>query len=117
MRVPQWVKPRVWGAVIGAVAMMIIGFAWWGWTLSSTAEHLATERANAAVVALLTPVCVDSFMKQPDAMAKLTEFHHTAAWRQTEFIEKGRWATASGNTTPHSAVAKACGDQLMRTKT
>ena len=55
MRVPQWIKPGVWGAVIGAVAMMIIGFAWWGWTLSSTAEHMATERANAAVVALFTP--------------------------------------------------------------
>src|SRR5256714_10022885 len=117
MQVPQWIKPGVWGAVIGAVAMMIIGFAWWGWTLSSTAEHMATERANAAVVALFTPICVESFMKQPDAMAKLTEFQKTASWRQTEFIEKGGWATASGSTTPHSAVAKACADQLVRTKT
>ena len=117
MRVPPWIKPGVWGAVIGAVAMLIIGFAWWGWTLSSTAEHMAKERANAAVVALLTPMCVENFMKQPDAMAKLTEFHQTAAWRQTEFIEKGGWATASGSTTPHSAVAKACAAQLVRTKT
>jgi hypothetical protein len=56
-------------------------------------------------------------MKQPDAMAKLTEFHQTASWRQTEFVEKGGWATASGSTTPHSGVAKACADQLVRTKT
>ena len=117
MRVPQWIKPGVWGAVIGAVAMMIIGFAWWGWTLSSTAERMATERANAAVVALFTPLCVERFMKQPDAMAKLTEFQQTASWRQTEFVEKGGWATASGSTTPHSGVAKACADQLVRTKT
>ena len=116
MRVPQWIKPGVWGAVIGAVAMMIIGFSWWGWTLSSTAEQMAKERANTAVVALLTPLCVESFMKQPDAMAKLTEFHQTASWRQTEFVEKGGWATASGSTTPHSGVAKACADQLVRTK-
>ena len=117
MRVSQWIKPGVWGAVIGAVALMIIGFSWWGWTLSSTAEHMATERANTAVVALLTPICVESFMKQPDAMAKLTEFHQTAAWRQTEFIENGGWATASGSTTPHSVVARACADQLVRIKT
>src|SRR5712691_9487607 len=117
MRVSQWVKPGVWGAVIGAVAMMIIGFSWWGWTLSSTAEQMATERTNTAVVALLTPICVASFMKQPDAMAKLTEFQQTAAWRQTEFVEKGGWATASGSTTPHSAVARACADQLVRAKT
>jgi hypothetical protein len=117
MRVPQWIKPGVWGAVIGAVAIMIIGFAWWGWTLSSMAERMATERASTAVVALFTPICVESFMKQPDAMAKLTEFHQTAAWRQMEFIEKGGWATASGSATPHSAVARACADQLVRTKT
>jgi hypothetical protein len=117
MRVPQWVKPGVWGVVIGAVAMMSIGFAWWGWTLSSTAEQMATARAHAAVVALLTPLCVENFMNQPDAMAKLTEFHHTAVWRQTEFIEKGGWATASGSATPHSAVAKACAAQLVQTKT
>jgi len=116
MSVPQWIKPGVWGAVIGAVAMMIIGFSWWGWTLSSTAEQMAKERTTAAVVALLTPMCVESFMKQPDATAKLTEFQQTAAWRQTEFVEKGGWATASGSTTPHSAVAKACADQLVRTK-
>jgi hypothetical protein len=117
MRVPQWIKPGVWGAVIGAVAMMMIGFAWWGWTLSSTAEHMATERANAAVVALFTPLCVERFMQQPDARAKLTAFQHTASWRQTEVIEQGGWATASGSTTPLSAVAKACADQLVRTKT
>lgn len=116
MQVSQWVKPGVWGAVIGAVAIMIIGFSWWGWTLSSTAEQMAKERANAAVVALLTPVCVASFMKQPDAMAKLTEFHQMASWRQTEFVEKGGWATTSGSTTPDSAVAKACAGQLVRTK-
>jgi hypothetical protein len=56
-------------------------------------------------------------MKQPDAMVKLTEFQKTASWRQTEFIEKGGWATASGSTTPLAAVAKACADQLVRTKT
>jgi hypothetical protein len=50
-------------------------------------------------------------------MTKLTEFHQTAAWRQTEFVEKGGWATASGSATPHSTVAKACAAQLMRTKT
>ena len=117
MRVPQWVKPGVWGAVIGAVAIMIIGFSWWGWTLSSTAEQMATERANTAVVALLTPICVASFMKQPDALAKLTEFQQTAAWRQTEFVERGGWATVAGSTSAHSAVARACAEQLVKTKT
>jgi len=54
-------KPGMWGVVIGAVAMLMIGFAWGGWTLSSTAEQMATERANAAVVALFTPILCGKF--------------------------------------------------------
>lgn len=45
-----WIKPAAWGVVIGAVGTMIIGFSWMGWTLRSTAEQMALERANAAVV-------------------------------------------------------------------
>ena len=74
------------------------------------------ERANTAVVALLTPLCVERFMKQPDAVTRLSECQQTAAWRHTEFIEKGGWATASGSTTPHSAVAKAYAAQLVKTR-
>jgi hypothetical protein len=55
MQVPQGVKPGVWGAIIGAISMMIIGFGWWGWTLGSTAETLAQERVSAALVASFTP--------------------------------------------------------------
>jgi hypothetical protein len=116
MQVPQWVKPGVWGAIIGTVAIMISGFSWWGWTLGSTAEQMATERANKAVVAFLTPICVESFMKQPDATARLAEFQQTAAWKQPEFVEKGGWATAPGNSTSPSVVARACAEQLVKIK-
>jgi hypothetical protein len=67
-------------------------------------------------VALLTPLCVESFLKQPDATAKLAEFQKTASWQQSQMVEKGGWATAPGNTTPHAAVARACAARLMKTK-
>jgi hypothetical protein len=117
MSKPHWVKPGVWGAVLGAVVMMIVGFAWLGWTLGSTAETMAQERATKAVVAVLTPVCVENFMQQPDATAQLGEFQKIAAWQQHQLVEKGGWATVPGSTTPHAAVARACADQLTRTKT
>src|SRR5687767_5447091 len=66
MQVPPWVKPGVWGVVIGAIGSMIIGFGWLGWTLGSTAESLAQERVTTALVAAFTPVCVEKFMTQPD---------------------------------------------------
>lgn len=116
MRVPQWVKPALWGAVAGAVAIMIVGFAWWGWVLGGTAERMAKERADAAVTAVLTPLCIASFMKQPDAAMKLAEFQKTGSWQQRQFIEKGGWAIMPGSDAPSSAVVNACAEQLAKTK-
>jgi hypothetical protein len=117
MHVPQWVKPAVWGVVVGALGMMIIGFSWWGWVLGSTAEKMASERAGVAVTAVLVPICVEGFMGQVDAAVKLAEFQKTASWRQSRVIEEGGWATATGSNTPDSAVASACARQLANIKT
>ena len=32
-----WLKPGIWGAVVGSILTMIVGFSWGGWTTSSTA--------------------------------------------------------------------------------
>jgi hypothetical protein len=111
-----WLKPAVWGVVVGAVGMMIIGFSWLGWTMGSTAERLALERANAAVVVALTPTCVASFLGQPDATAKLSEFHKTDSWKQRQVIEEGGWATPLGDKAPNSGLANACAEALGKRK-
>jgi hypothetical protein len=117
MRVPQWLKPAFWGAVVGAVGMMILGFSWGGWYLGSTAERLAKERADAAVTAALTPICVASFLGQPDATSKLSELQKASTWQRSGFIEKGGWATMVGSKTPNTEVARACAAELTKTKT
>ena len=116
MRVPPWCKPAFWGVVVGAVGIMILGFAWWGWVLGGTAERMAKDRAGEAVTAILVPICVERFMGQTDAAAKLTEFQKTASWQQNQVIEKGGWATAIGSNGPNSAVARACAQQLVNIK-
>ena len=55
------------GIAIGAVASIVIGFSWGGWMTGSTANRLAAERADTAVVAALTPVCVEKFLQNSDA--------------------------------------------------
>jgi len=45
------------GAVAGAIATMFVGFYWGGWSLGSTADKMAKERSELAVVAALAPVC------------------------------------------------------------
>jgi hypothetical protein len=117
MKVPPWCKPAFWGVVGGAVGIMILGFSWWGWVLGSAAERMAKERANETVTAILVPICVERFMGQADAAAKIAAFQRSASWQHSQLIEKGRWATATGSNTPNSAVAKACAQQLMKIKT
>jgi hypothetical protein len=116
LQVP-WFKPAAWGAVLGSIVTMIVGFTWLGWTLGGTAERMAAERTNAAVVVALTPSCVTRFMQQPGAAAKLAEFQKIESWKQREFIEAGGWATPRGDKAPHTGLATACAEELAKTKT
>jgi hypothetical protein len=105
------VKPAIWGGVAGAIAISVIGFSQFGWTLGSTAERMANERAQAAVVAALTPICVEKFQHQADAPAKLAEFSKVSSWDRRAIIEKGGWATIGGSDAPNSPLLKHRSDQ------
>jgi hypothetical protein len=43
MKLPSSLKPGIWGAVIGAVGIWVLGFSVFGWTLGGTAERMAKE--------------------------------------------------------------------------
>jgi hypothetical protein len=106
-------KPAIWGAVVGAIAISVVGFSSFGWTLGSTAERLARERAQTAVVEVLSPICVEKFRHQADAAAKLVEFAKVSgSWDRRAIIEKGGWATVAGSDVPNPAVVTACAEQL-----
>lgn len=106
-------KPGIWGAVIGAVAISVIGFSSLGWTLGSTAERMAKDRAQTAVVGVLAPICVEKFQRQADAATKLIEFNKvSSSWDRRSIIEKGGWATVPGTDAPNSAVVTACAERL-----
>ena len=111
-----WLRPAVWGAIVGSVTTMIVGFSWMGWMLGGTAERMALQRTDAAVVVALTPSCVSRFMQQPNAAAKLKELHAIDSWKQQEFIEAGGWATSIGEKAPNASVATACAEQLIKAK-
>ena len=103
------------GAAGGAVIAMILGFGWGGWQLDSTAEKMAAQRANSAVVAALAPICVDKFQHGADAPAELVALKKTESWRQDSFVKKGGWATFPGSE-PNGDVAEACAKILSGEK-
>jgi hypothetical protein len=116
MAIDKQIKPALWGAVAGAVAISVIGFSSLGWTLQSTAEEMADQRAGAAVVDALTPICVAKFQQQTNYAARLAEFKNIPSYNQAEMIEKGGWAAFPGVEKTNSAVASACARELGRLK-
>jgi hypothetical protein len=50
---------------------MVIGLSWRGWMTGGPANKLAAEQADTAVVAALTPICVEKFLQNSDAKANL----------------------------------------------
>jgi hypothetical protein len=106
------------GIVIGAVASMVIGFSWGGWVTGGTAIKLADEQANTAVVAALTPICVERFLQNSDAKANLAVLQKISSnWEQGQYLEKGGWATQPGATSPDYHLARACAEKLVQVKT
>ena len=110
MKIPVETKPALWGMAGGAIAAAIVGFTWGGWVTGGRAEADATQRANAAVVVALAPVCVERFQRATDVSGNLAALKKVDSWSQGDFIEKGGWATTPGSKASDqlSAVAKAC---------
>jgi hypothetical protein len=104
------------GAAAGGVLTIILGFGWGGWQMQSNAERIADKRVDAAVVAALTPICVEKFKSSADVKATLVALNATDSWQRDSFVEKGGWATFAGSKEPNSAVAEACAKILSDNK-
>ena len=105
------------GIAIGAVASMVVGFSWGGWMSGGAAIKLADERANNAVLAALTPICVEKFLQNSDAQANLAALREISTnWQQGQYVEKGGWATRPGAASSDYELARACAAKLIEAK-
>jgi len=106
------------GIAIGAIASMVVGFSWGGWMTGRTADKIAAERADTAVVTALTPICVEKFLQNSDAKVNLAILQKISSnWEQGDFLQKGGWATQPGATSPDYHLARACAERLVQVKT
>ncbi len=103
------------GAAIGAIATMVIGFSWGGWSLGSTAQKMAKEHSELAVIAALAPVCADKFRALPDADAKKVALSKVESWKRRDEFPK-EFVTLPGKSYPSSALVDACYTLLVAPK-
>ena len=115
MQIPNWVKPGVWGAILGAVAVTAVGFGADIVVTSGNAEETAARRSQEAVIAALTPICVAQFKgaSKEEQVASLTTLEKETYYLRGEYIEEQGWATMPGSSEPNDAVADACAIELL----
>lgn len=115
MRIPEWVKPGIWGAVVGAVLFAAVGFSQGLIVTSGNAQEMAKDQSNQALLAALTPICIAQFRsaskdKQATSIAALEAESY---WSRGDYVEEQGWATMPGSEQPNDAVAEACASQLL----
>jgi hypothetical protein len=112
MELPSAVKPGLWGATAGAIAMAIVGFSFLGWTSAATSQKLAQDTADSAVVAALLPFCVTKAEADPDLtiLAKLQT--EQSSYSRHDIVMKAGWATLGGETAGRDDLARACAARL-----
>jgi hypothetical protein len=115
MEIPSGVKPGLWGAAGGAIAMAVVGFSYLGWTTASTSEKLAQDTANTAVVTAMVPFCVVKAQADPNG-AILTKFQaEQSSYSRSDIVMKAGWASFDSKTTGSDALARACAEKLHGT--
>ena len=110
----NWEKimPALFGAAGGAIILAIIGFAWGGWVTGGTAQKMAEEMAEDAVVGRLAPICVEQVNQDSEKDQKLKELKEEDSWRRDDDVEKQGWATRLGEKEADSKVAGKCGELI-----
>ncbi len=98
------IKPGFWGAIGGAIALSIIGFAWGGWVTGGTAQEMSED----AVVGRLALICVEQYNQDSEKDQKLKELKEERSWERSDYVEKQGWATMPGEKNPDSKVVDKC---------
>jgi hypothetical protein len=112
MRTPEWLKPGLYGAACGAVALGVIGFSWGGWVTGGTARTMAADQSKAEVVTALSLICVDQSKRDPQLVERVALLKAASSYERGDLVMKNGWATMPGTTEGNRLVAIACADKV-----
>jgi hypothetical protein len=125
MKIPSFLSPfldgnspkrLLQGLAVGVIGTAVIGFGWGGWQLGSTVDERVETASQAAMVAVLAPICADKFERAADAdNGLIDELGALNSWERNSHLKKAGWATFPGGAEPDDKVAGACADLLSKT--
>ena len=102
-------------AIGGAIVWWIVLGAVFEWMPPGSAERKADERAEAAILDVLTPICVARFNEDTERETKLEALKKVNSWNQEDFVVEQGWTTMPGNEKPETKIAQECARQILAT--
>lgn len=114
MQIPEWTKPALMGAGVGAIALAIVGFNWGGWVTGGSASKMSSKESIVAVASALTPYCVQNSQNDPKSTDVMAELEKASSYQRRGIIEKAGWATPLGAEKPDKALAESCQIELTK---
>ena len=112
MNTPEWLRPGLYGAVVGAVVVGVVGFTLGGWVTGGTSNDRAMAMARDDVVASMVPVCLDLARSDPARADKMATIRDASTYRRRDALMEAGWATMPGAETPNRDIAQACLEKL-----
>lgn len=108
MNTPEWLRPGIYGALIGAAVVGIAGFQWGGWVTGGTAQERAMTMSHDDVVTAMVPVCLNMARTDPDREAKIALIRDASTYQRRDALMDAGWATMPGTEDPDRDIAQAC---------
>ena len=108
MTFPEWTKPGVYGALVGAAAVSILGFTLGGWTTAGSADEMADSFAAEQVTLAMVPVCLDLSEADTERATKLAALQEASSFQRRKAMMETGWATLPGADAPSRDLADAC---------
>ena len=99
----------IWSCVGSVVVALIVGFTFGGWVTGGTARQMQQTAGESGRFDLVSALCVERFMAQPDMREQLAELQDIrSTFRQRQFIEAGAWAIMPGRDEASRQGADLC---------
>jgi hypothetical protein len=108
MNSPDWLRPGIYGAVIGMIAATALGFAWGGWETASGSAKRASAATRLALTDAMVPVCLDRSTRDPSRAQRLALLEQASLSTRRDLLMDTGWATMPGQDMADRDIAQAC---------
>lgn len=103
-----WIRPALWGGLIGSGISVMLGFTLCGWQAATGGAGGSALAARAAVTAALVPVCLEQSRRDPSREARMSLLRQASLSTRRDLLMDTGWATIPGSQSADIDLAEAC---------